>query len=138
MPFTPTPVDVVRLLYTAKGRRERLRGRCPGDRFRAAMAILKLEKERMRGKWSLDCGLEVWAETQPDDDEPPTAPPPRQTEAPSRFVNTTRHHHAVAEPLPPLEPQFNRTILHYPAIGPEEVAFPPSPDLPQLPCRLLL
>lgn len=41
MPFTPTPVDVARLLYTAKGRRQGLRGRCPGDRFRAAMAILK-------------------------------------------------------------------------------------------------
>ena len=75
MPAAPTPVDVVRLLYTAKGRRQRLRGRCPGDRFRAAMAILKLEKERMRGKWSLDCELEIWAETQPDD-ELPTAPSP--------------------------------------------------------------
>ena len=60
--FAPTPVDIGRLLYTAQARRQRLRGRCPGDRFRAAMAILKLEKERMQGKWSFDCLLDIWAE----------------------------------------------------------------------------
>ncbi len=58
----PKPVDIACLLLVAKARRERLRARCPGDRFRAAMAILKQEKERMRGKWSLDSVYE-W----PDD-----------------------------------------------------------------------
>ena len=47
---TPKPVDIACLLLIAKGRRQGLRGRCPGDRFRAAMAILKPEKEWMRGK----------------------------------------------------------------------------------------
>ena len=56
------PVDIACLLLIAKGRRQGLRARCPGDRFRAAMAILRQEKERMRGKWSLDSVYE-W----PDD-----------------------------------------------------------------------
>ena len=59
MGFTPVPVDVVRLLYTAKRRRELMRSRDPGERFRAAMAVLKMEKARLQGKWSLDCPLEV-------------------------------------------------------------------------------
>jgi len=60
----PAPVDIDCLLRIAQARRQRMRTGDRGDGFRAAMAILKQEKERMRGTWSLDSVYE-W----PDDDE---------------------------------------------------------------------
>ena len=66
-------MDIACLLLIAKGRRQRLRARCPGDRFRAAMAILKQEKERMRGKWSLDSTYE-WPDDGDEDVASSSAP----------------------------------------------------------------
>ncbi len=124
--FPPAPVDIDCLLRIAQGRRRTMRARCPGDRFRAAMAVLKQEKDRMRGKWSLDSVYE-W----PDDgDDTPCAPP---KPAPSaslppvpQFVNPPGVSRWVG-PAPELEPQFNRTVLHFPDAGDDDRTPPPGP-----------
>ncbi len=127
MPISPpAPVDIDRLLRVAQGRRRTMRGRCTGDRFRAAMAVLKQEKERMRGKWSLDSTYE-W----PDDgDDTPCGPP---LPAPSaslppvpRFVSPRRQPRTVSH-TPVIEPQFHRTVLHFPDATEEDRTPPPGP-----------
>ena len=109
----PAPVDIDCLLRIAQARRQAMRTGDRGDGFRAAMAILKQEKERMRGKWSLDSVYE-W----PDDGDDTPCAKPRPAPSASlppvpRFVNPPSHPRAVSH-TPVIDPQFHRTVLHFP------------------------
>ena len=80
----------------------------------------------MRGKWSLDSTYE-W----PDDgDDTPCGPP---LPAPSaslppvpRFVSPRRQPRTVSH-TPVIEPQFHRTVLHFPDATEEDRTPPPGP-----------